>query len=116
MAARKPPKKKTKRKKEEKKEDKEDQIGGAAPTGSAAAGRPADAGSDEEDPELYEQLSKQRRLVRRSDAGAVRKGEAALAAVSDRIQVVEKEAEEKTAKDSEALATQDAEKVSMTAT
>ena len=43
-------------------------------------GRTQDAGSDEEDPELYEQLSKQRRLVRRSDAGAVRKGEAALSA------------------------------------
>merc|ERR1719352_2164473 len=115
MASRKPPKKKTKRKKEEKKEDKEDQIGGTAPTGNAVAGRPADAGSDEEDPELYEQLSKQRRLVRRSDAGAVKKGEAALQSVSERIQVVEKEAEEKES-EKEVVALQDAEKVSMTAT
>lgn len=58
-----------------------------------------DAGSDEEDPELYEQLSKQRRLVRRSDAGAMKKGEAALAAVSERISAlpdpVQKEEEDK---------------------
>merc|ERR1711865_1107168 len=92
-----------------------------APKGSAQAapGRPQDAGSDEEDPELYEQLSKQRRLVRRSDAGAVRKGEAALAAVSDRIQVVEKEAEEKEKEKEETgvvVTKTDAEKVSMTAT
>merc|ERR1719329_1510217 len=101
------------------KKDKDDQMP-VAPKGSAVAapGRPQDAGSDEEDPELYEQLSKQRRLVRRSDAGAVRKGEAALAAVSDRIQVVEKEAEEREAKkvEEEADAGQDTEKVSMTAT
>merc|ERR1719262_1441300 len=87
-------------------------------TTSSGAPRAPDeraADSDEEDPELYEQLSKQRRLVRRSDAGAVRKGEAALAAVSDRIQVVEKEAEEKES-EKEAVAVQDAEKVSMTAT
>merc|ERR1712232_1217138 len=86
---RKPPKKKTKRQKNEKKDDKEDAIGGAAPVGTAQAGRPADAGSDEEDPELYEQLSKQRRLVRRSDAGAVKKGEAALQAVGERITAVD---------------------------
>jgi U4/U6.U5 tri-snRNP-associated protein 1 len=96
---RKPPKKKTKRKRDEKKEDKDDQIGGTAPLGTAKAGRPADAGSDEEDPELYEQLSKQRRLVRRSDAGAVKKGEAALQAVGERITAVDadedKEAKEK---------------------
>jgi len=59
--------------------------------------RPPDAGSDDEDPELYEQLSKQRRLVRRSDAGAVKKGESALEAVSERIAQVEAndDAEEK---------------------
>lgn len=89
LGSRKAPKKKTKRKKEATKEDKEDQIGGALPSGTAAAGRPADAGSDEEDPELYEQLSKQRRLVRRSDAGSVKKGEAALGAVSERINSVD---------------------------
>jgi len=87
------PKKKVK-KRTRQADDKKDPLP-VAPAGSAQAppGRTQDAGSDEEDPELYEQLSKQRRLVRRSDAGAVRKGEAALAAVSDRIQVVEKEAE-----------------------
>merc|ERR1719272_1546467 len=101
------------------KKDTDDQMP-VAPKGSAVAapGRPQDAGSDEEDPELYEQLSKQRRLVRRSDAGAVRKGEAALAAVSDRIQVVEKEAEEKEKEKEEtaAAAVQDPDKVSMTTT
>ena len=88
MASRKLPKRKTKRKKEKKEEEREDQIGGAGPTGIAQAGRPADAGSDEEDTELCEQLSKQRRLVRRSDAGSVKKGEAALNAVSDRTQAL----------------------------
>lgn len=109
------PKKKVK-KRTRQADDKKDPLP-VAPAGSAQAppGRTQDAGSDEEDPELYEQLSKQRRLVRRSDAGAVRKGEAALAAVSDRIQVVEKEAEEKES-EKEAVAVQDAEKVSMTAT
>jgi U4/U6.U5 tri-snRNP-associated protein 1 len=109
------PKKKVK-KRTRQADDKKDPLP-VAPAGSAQAppGRTQDAGSDEEDPELYEQLSKQRRLVRRSDAGAVRKGEAALAAVSDRIQVVEKEAEEKES-EKEVVALQDAEKVSMTAT
>lgn len=120
---RKPKKKVKKRARQaDDKKDKDNQMP-VAPAGSATAppGHAQDAGSDEEDPELYEQLSKQRRLVRRSDAGAVRKGEAALAAVSDRIQVVEKEAEEKE-KEKEttaAAATKsaaDAEKVSMTAT
>mmetsp|Transcript_89439 Transcript_89439/g.251894 ORF Transcript_89439/g.251894 Transcript_89439/m.251894 type:complete len:426 (+) Transcript_89439:142-1419(+) len=101
MTARKPPKKRTKRKRDEKANEKEDQIGGSLPMGSAVAGRPADAGSDEEDPELYEQLSKQRRLVRRSDAGTVKKGEAALGAVSERIATLEgdpEKAEEAAAK------------------
>jgi len=101
------------------KKDKDNQLP-QAPAGSAMAppGRPQDAGSDEEDPELYEQLSKQRRLVRRSDAGAVRKGEAALAAVSDRIQVIEKESEEKEKAKEEAAVDVpvDPDKVSMTAT
>eukprot|EP00928_Gymnodinium_smaydae_P012545 TRINITY_DN14545_c0_g7_i1.p1 TRINITY_DN14545_c0_g7~~TRINITY_DN14545_c0_g7_i1.p1 ORF type:complete len:589 (-),score=194.44 TRINITY_DN14545_c0_g7_i1:117-1883(-) len=91
---RKPPKKKTKRKKDASKEEKDDAIGGSAPTGTMAPGRPVDAGSDEEDPELYEQLSKQRRLVRRSDAGAVKKGEAALSVVSERISAVADEDDE----------------------
>lgn len=82
---RKPPKRKAKKRKVEK-VDKDDQIGD--PNAVSAGGRPQDAGSDEEDPELYEQLSKQRRLVKRSDAGATRKGEAALAAVSERIQAL----------------------------
>merc|ERR1719277_1210411 len=80
---RKPPKKKAKRRKGADGKDKEDQVGVVA--GGAPLPKPVDAGSDEEDPELYEQLSKQRRLVKRSDAGAMRKGEAALAAVSERI-------------------------------
>jgi len=117
---RKPKKKVKKRTRQaEDKKDKDNQMP-QAPAGSAQAapGRTQDAGSDEEDPELYEQLSKQRRLVRRSDAGAVRKGEAALSAVSDRIQVVEKEAEEKEKEKEEtaAAAVQDPDKVSMTAT
>ncbi|CAE7707484.1 unnamed protein product [Symbiodinium pilosum] len=52
----------------------------------ACPARPDDAGSDEEDPELYEQLSKQRRLVKRADTGQAKKGEAALTQVSERIQ------------------------------
>jgi U4/U6.U5 tri-snRNP-associated protein 1 len=82
---RKPPKKKTK-KRSAKDADKEDAVGNPK---LVAIQRPDDAGSDEEDPELYEQLSKQRRLVRRSDAGATRRGEAALASVSERIQAIE---------------------------
>merc|ERR1712050_820979 len=73
---------------------KDDEIGDMK---EAGAKREADAGSDEEDPELYEQLSKQRRLVRRSDDGAVKKGEAALSTVSERIQMIqpEEDAEDK---------------------
>merc|ERR1719262_1183728 len=83
-------------------------------TTSSGAPRAPDeraADSDEEDPELYEQLSKQRRLVRRSDQGAVQKGEAALAAVADKIQVVEKDAEDKE-KETEPEGQADKEKVS----
>merc|ERR1719277_554764 len=80
---RKPPKKKAKRRKGADGKDKEDQVGVVA--GGAPLPKPVDAGSDEEDPELYEQLSKQRRLVKRSDAGAAKRGEAALATVSERI-------------------------------
>eukprot|EP00913_Durusdinium_trenchii_P002628 g2434.t1 len=40
------------------------------------------------DPELYEQLSKQRRLVKRADTGQTKKGEAALTQVSERIQTM----------------------------
>jgi len=113
------PKKKVKKRQRtaDDKKDKDNQMP-EAPKGAERAlpGRTQDAGSDEEDPELYEQLSKQRRLVRRSDAGAVRKGEAALAAVSDRIQVVEKEAEEKEKDKETAVAVPDATDVSMTAT
>lgn len=93
---RKIPKKKTKRRQRGDAKDKEDQISAPGAGPMVLPGRPADAGSDEEDPELYEQLSKQRRLVRRSDAGAVRKGEAALGAVSERISSIPKpEPEEK---------------------
>lgn len=56
--------------------------------------RPEDAGSDEEDPELYEQLSKQRRLVKRADTGQAKKGEAALTQVSERIQTLAEEDDE----------------------
>lgn len=115
------PKKKIKKRARpvEDKKDKDNQLP-VAPSGSAVAppGQLQDAGSDEEDPELYEQLSKQRRLVRRSDAGAVRKGEAALAAVSERIQVVEKETEAKEDKkhEEEAESGKNPDEVSMTAT
>jgi len=91
---RKPPKKKTKRRKGTDAKDKEDQIGDSTQAENNNAVRPVDAGSDEEDPELYEQLSKQRRLVKRSDAGATKRGEAALSAVSDRISSVEDKDEE----------------------
>eukprot|EP00927_Polykrikos_kofoidii_P051603 TRINITY_DN45399_c0_g1_i1.p1 TRINITY_DN45399_c0_g1~~TRINITY_DN45399_c0_g1_i1.p1 ORF type:complete len:602 (+),score=145.11 TRINITY_DN45399_c0_g1_i1:252-2057(+) len=120
---RKPPKKKTKRRKDDKTADKDDHIGGAAPTGTALAGRPADAGSDEEDPELYEQLSKQRRLVRRSDAGSVKKGEAALAAICERIQGIDAdlpkgadELEKTTSAVSKTGAKEPGENIAMTAT
>mmetsp|Transcript_2895 Transcript_2895/g.5154 ORF Transcript_2895/g.5154 Transcript_2895/m.5154 type:complete len:593 (-) Transcript_2895:68-1846(-) len=122
MAFRKPKKKVKKRQRTgEDKRDKDNQLP-TAPSGAAVAppGRPVDAGSDEEDPELYEQLSKQRRLVRRSDAGAVRKGEAALAAVADRVGELEAtednkdKEEEKEEKSAPAAAK--GEKVSMTAT
>ena len=114
---RKPPKKKTKRRTDPGKEDKDDAIGGAAPSGKMAPGRPADAGSDEEDPELYEQLSKQRRLVRRSDAGAVKKGEAALSVVSERITATGEEDEEEKEKAILGVAkARDAETIAMTAT
>ncbi|CAE7514001.1 DOT2 [Symbiodinium natans] len=64
--------------------------------------RPDDAGSDEEDPELYEQLSKQRRLVKRADTGQAKKGEAALTQVSERIQgMAGEEDEEKEQKEKE---------------
>eukprot|EP00747_Dinoflagellata_sp_TGD_P162519 gnl/TRDRNA2_/TRDRNA2_180206_c0_seq1.p1 gnl/TRDRNA2_/TRDRNA2_180206_c0~~gnl/TRDRNA2_/TRDRNA2_180206_c0_seq1.p1 ORF type:complete len:595 (+),score=209.99 gnl/TRDRNA2_/TRDRNA2_180206_c0_seq1:85-1869(+) len=53
--------------------------------GASMAAKLDDQCSDEEDPELYEQLTKQRRLVKASDKGAVPKGEAALSNVSDKI-------------------------------
>mmetsp|Transcript_23112 Transcript_23112/g.53120 ORF Transcript_23112/g.53120 Transcript_23112/m.53120 type:complete len:449 (-) Transcript_23112:124-1470(-) len=77
------PKKKVK--KRSRQVDTKDDPAAPAGMGKALPGHIADAGSDEEDPELYEQLTKQRRLVRRSDAGAVRKGESALETVSERI-------------------------------
>mmetsp|Transcript_23211 Transcript_23211/g.57782 ORF Transcript_23211/g.57782 Transcript_23211/m.57782 type:complete len:588 (+) Transcript_23211:68-1831(+) len=113
---RKPPKKKAKRRKVERVE-KDDAIGD--PSNVAMGGRQQDAGSDEEDPELYEQLSKQRRLVKRSDAGAARKGEAALAAVSEKIQsIAEEDEEKKEEKEKAILGTKgkDAENIAMTAT
>merc|ERR1712039_1090431 len=94
-----------------------DEIGNMKNAGLKAE---QDAGSDEEDPELYEQLSKQRRLVRRSDAGAMKKGEAALAAVSDRISTLpEKEQEEDPEKEKATLGAKGGnpdDKIAMTAT
>lgn len=119
MAAfRKAPKKKVKRRKVADAKDKDDQIGDPSAAAAAAASRPQDAGSDEEDPELYEQLSKQRRLVRRSDAGAMKKGEAALIAVSERIHSLDGP-EEKEEKEKALLGTKGAkegETIAMTAT
>mmetsp|Transcript_80527 Transcript_80527/g.260878 ORF Transcript_80527/g.260878 Transcript_80527/m.260878 type:complete len:585 (-) Transcript_80527:350-2104(-) len=89
---RKPPKRKAKRRKTEK-VDKDDAIGDAATVGMG--GRPQDCGSDEEDPELYEQLSKQRRLVKKSADGTMRKGEAALVAVTEQIAELNNEDDEK---------------------
>lgn len=100
------PKKKTKKRT---KAAKDDQVGD--PDKMHVGGRPTDAGSDEEDPELYEQLSKQRRLVKKSDAGATKKGEAALAVVSEKIAALastqedKKEDEEKGAKKEEVTLT-----------
>ncbi|CAE7911481.1 unnamed protein product [Symbiodinium necroappetens] len=69
----------------------------------ACPARPDDAGSDEEDPELYEQLSKQRRLVKRADTGQAKKGEAALTQVSERIQGMGEEEDEVKEKEKELL-------------
>jgi len=115
---RKPAKRKAKRRKAEKVE-KDDAIGD--PSAMQTGGRPADAGSDEEDPELYEQLSKQRRLVKRSDAGATRKGEAALAAVSEKVQALGEDDEEKKEEREKAIlggkpAKEGADVIAMTAT
>lgn len=108
---RKPGKRKAKRRRAEGRE-KEDAVGDL----TAAPARPQDAGSDEEDPELYEQLSKQRRLVRRSDAGAARRGEQALAAVSERIKGLGSQ-EEQEERERQSLAKgREAEAVAMTAT
>eukprot|EP00930_Biecheleria_cincta_P017481 TRINITY_DN1388_c0_g2_i1.p1 TRINITY_DN1388_c0_g2~~TRINITY_DN1388_c0_g2_i1.p1 ORF type:complete len:594 (-),score=171.44 TRINITY_DN1388_c0_g2_i1:246-2027(-) len=95
MAKFKKPEKKRKIKKRTKTADKdtEDRIGDPKMV-HVASERPEDAGSDEEDPELYEQLSKQRRLVKRADTGQAKKGEAALAQVSERIQTLAEEDEE----------------------
>ncbi|CAJ1341472.1 unnamed protein product [Effrenium voratum] len=51
------------------------------------------------DPELYEQLSKQRRLVKRADTGQAKKGEAALSQVSERIQSTTNEEEDETVRE-----------------
>jgi len=85
--------------------DKEDQIGDPSKVHVKGPARPDDAGSDEEDPELYEQLSKQRRLVKRADTGQAKKGEAALTQVSERIQGMggEEEDEVKDQKEKELL-------------
>jgi len=111
---RKPPKKKTKKRtRTGDDKDPENQIGVAV---VPAPERPADAGSDEEDPELYEQLSKQRRLVKRSDAGAMRKGEAALTAVSERIQTLAAEGGEDKEKAVISVKGKEGEPIAMTAT
>eukprot|EP00419_Tripos_fusus_P011079 CAMPEP_0172665540 /NCGR_PEP_ID=MMETSP1074-20121228/7324_1 /TAXON_ID=2916 /ORGANISM="Ceratium fusus, Strain PA161109" /LENGTH=524 /DNA_ID=CAMNT_0013481881 /DNA_START=84 /DNA_END=1658 /DNA_ORIENTATION=+ len=113
---RKPPKKKVKRRKVDPK-NKDDSLGEISAAAAAAVARSADAGSDEEDPELYEQLSKQRRLVRRSDAGAMKKGEAALSLVSERVQGLE-EADDKEDKEKSLLGPKprEGENIAMTAT
>jgi len=117
---RKPPKRKAKRRKVEK-ADKDDAIGDPSLV-AAGLSRPQDAGSDEEDPELYEQLSKQRRLVKRSDAGGLKKGEAALATVSERVAAINdedeeaKEEKEKTVLGAAAPAASSGDNIAMTAT
>lgn len=83
--------------------DKEDQIGDPSKVHVKGPARPDDAGSDEEDPELYEQLSKQRRLVKRADTGQAKKGEAALTQVSERIQGMGEEEDEVKEKEKELL-------------
>jgi len=98
--------------------DKEDQIGDPSKVHNKIA-RPDDAGSDEEDPELYEQLSKQRRLVKKADTGATKKGEAALTQVSEQVSTLNDQDEEtKEAKEKEILGkkTADGETVALTAT
>merc|ERR1712232_338536 len=116
---RKPTKTKKIKKRKQEKVDKDDQIGDP---NAVMSSRPQDAGSDEEDPELYEQLSKQRRLVKRSDTGATRKGEAALAAVSDRITSLGDDDEKKEERERAILgggtakAKEGAEHIAMTAT
>mmetsp|Transcript_112977 Transcript_112977/g.269289 ORF Transcript_112977/g.269289 Transcript_112977/m.269289 type:complete len:590 (-) Transcript_112977:149-1918(-) len=100
MAKFKKPTKKPKRKNRTKVAgDKEDQIGDPSKVHVKAPTRPDDAGSDEEDPELYEQLSKQRRLVKRADTGQAKKGEAALSQVSERIQSTTNEEEDETVRE-----------------
>lgn len=105
MAKFKKPEKKRKIKKRTKAADKDtdDKIGDPKMV-HISSERPEDAGSDEEDPELYEQLSKQRRLVKRADTGQAKKGEAALTQVSERIQTLAEEDEEtKESKEKELL-------------
>mmetsp|Transcript_89264 Transcript_89264/g.158311 ORF Transcript_89264/g.158311 Transcript_89264/m.158311 type:complete len:582 (-) Transcript_89264:85-1830(-) len=99
--------------------DREDQIGDPTKVHTKIA-RPEDAGSDEEDPELYEQLSKQRRLAKKTDTqGATKKGEAALTQVSEQVSTLNDEEEEKKeSREKEILGkkTTDGETVALTAT
>lgn len=108
------PKKKTKKRKASDTQNKEDQVGD--PGKMHVGGKPTDAGSDEEDPELYEQLSKQRRLVKKADAGATKKGEAALAAVSERISALATNNEDKGKEEEDKSAKKDDGVIALTAT
>eukprot|EP00931_Biecheleriopsis_adriatica_P076105 TRINITY_DN49859_c0_g1_i1.p1 TRINITY_DN49859_c0_g1~~TRINITY_DN49859_c0_g1_i1.p1 ORF type:complete len:624 (+),score=189.18 TRINITY_DN49859_c0_g1_i1:101-1873(+) len=116
----KPTNQKKKKKRTKATGDKDDQIGDPTKVHVKVA-RPEDAGSDEEDPELYEQLSKQRRLVKRADSGAAKKGEAALTQVSERVQSVNEEDEDEDKKEQKekeilGLKKKDDETVALTAT
>mmetsp|Transcript_46616 Transcript_46616/g.110854 ORF Transcript_46616/g.110854 Transcript_46616/m.110854 type:complete len:576 (-) Transcript_46616:137-1864(-) len=111
------PKKKIK--KRTRQADAKDDASAPAGMGKAMPGHVADAGSDEEDPELYEQLTKQRRLVRRSDAGAVKKGESALETVTERVSSLKGKDEDMAAAEepgASASASGSTDAVSMTAT
>lgn len=107
--------KKTKRRKPEK-VDKDDAIGDPSKVNKGPV-RPVDAGSDEEDPELYEQLSKQRRLVKKTGEGQMKKGEVALAAVTQKItKLAEEQEDNKEENEKEILGSKKDADIAMTAT
>jgi len=112
------PKKKIKRRKTEKVE-KDDTIGNPEVFGKNSTSK-EDYCSDEEDPELYEQLSKQRRLVKKSTDGGTKKGEAALAAVTEQVAVLNNKEDMKQDEEEKAAVEGDAKKddseIALTAT